>query len=84
MVALGGIKEESGLLAFLEHQSSEQFQLSFWLSKSQKRSNVRIKILIHSPRRMNTSFVDFYPGHMAKKLCAELCMLLFRVVRTQT
>lgn len=69
MVVLGGIKEESCLL--------------FWNTKSPKGSNIRVKILIHSPTRMNTNFMDFYLGQTARKLFAELHMLQFRVLQTQ-
>lgn len=43
------------MLAILEHQSSDEFQLSFYLSKGQKGSHIRIKILIQSPSRINTN-----------------------------
>lgn len=69
MVALGGIKEESRLL--------------FWNTKSPKGSNIRVKILVCSPTRMNANFMDFYPGQTARKLFAELHMLRFKVLRTQ-
>lgn len=69
MVALGGIKEE--------------FCLLFWNTVSPKGSNIRVKILIHSPTRINANFVDFYPGQTARKLFAKLHMLQFSVLRTQ-